>query len=87
MKYKRKEASRLSFKENGGVQVQLQAETSAVPGHRPSDEEGPPIPARKQVVSQVDWSLQGDRSPWEWSIQARDFRRWSNPSYVERNQP
>jgi len=25
--------------------------------------------------------------PWEWSIQARDVRRWHDPSYLERDQP
>jgi len=76
-----------SLEEKGGVQVQLQAETLTVPGCRPGDAKSPPILVRKQVVSQMDWSLPCDRDPWEWSIQARDFRRWSNPSYMERDQP
>jgi len=54
----------------GGVEAQLKAEASPIPGHRPGDAEGPPISAREQAVPQVDWSFQSDKSPWEWGIQA-----------------
>ena len=57
-----------SLEEKGGVQIQLQAETSTVSGPRPGDAEGPLVPAREQVVPQVNWSFKSDKGPWEWSI-------------------
>jgi len=59
-----------ALKKEGGVQVQLQAETSEVPGCRPGNAEGPPVPVRKQAISQVDWPFQSNGGPWEWSIEA-----------------
>jgi len=75
MKSKKKEDQGRSLEEKGGVQVQLQAETSTVLDCRLGDAKSPPISVRKQVISQVDWSLPRDRGPWEWSIQTQDFRR------------
>jgi len=69
------------LEEERGVQIQFQAEASVVSGRRPGDAKGPPIPAREQVIPQVDWSFQSDRGPWEWSIQAQDIKRWGDSSY------
>ena len=49
--------------------MKLQVEISVVPGRRPGDVKGSPVPVGKQVITQVDWSFQSDRSPWKWSIQ------------------
>jgi len=46
---RRKDQSR-SFEKEGGVQVQLQAETSAILGRRPGNEESSPVPVRKQII-------------------------------------
>ena len=76
-----------SLEEKGGVKVQLQVETSAVPGCRLGYGNGPPLPTWEQFISQVGWSISCDRGAWEWGVQARDLRRWDNSSNLERRQP
>ena len=68
-------------------QVQLEAETSPIPGRRPGDAEGPPISIREQAIPQVDWSFQSDRGPWEWGINAWDVGGRRDSSYMECDQP
>jgi len=58
----------LKLEKEGGVQVQLQVETSAIPGRRPGDEEGSPVPVRKQAIPQVDRSFQNNGGPQKWGV-------------------